>query len=149
MEASGLPTLSLTSAWSITAAAGAPRGAFVNYPLGHTAGMPDDQPGQDQLLRDALACFTTITTPGAIVDLGLDWGEQSWRANPLAGAARTATASGISSAASWVSGRASGGADSRTERFDTPQYQNDTDRQLAEARLGPDVACRACVGFDA
>lgn len=111
----------------------------MNYPLGHTAGIPHDVPGQVQLLRDALACFTTITTPGTIVDLGLDWGEQSWRAHPLAGAARTA--------APPVAG--SGGGDSRTERFDTPQYQSDEDRRLAEDRYGPAVACRACVGFDA
>ncbi len=139
IEAAGLPTLSLSSAWSITAAAGAPRGAFVNYPLGHTAGQAYDPAGQNQLLRDALHCFNTITTPGAIVDLGRDWGEQSWRAHPLAGAARTAP----------PAAPGSDGGDSRTERFDTPQYQSDEDRRAAEDRLGPEVACRACVGFDA
>ncbi|MFN0029130.1 MAG: hypothetical protein ACKV2O_18385 [Acidimicrobiales bacterium] len=138
IEAAGIPTLSLTSAWSITAAAGAPRGAFVNYPLGHTSGMPHDPAGQDQLLRDALACFGTITTPGTIVDLGLDWGEERWRDHPLAGAARTASDAEDGSRA----------GDTRVERFDTPQYQSERDRRLAEDRLGPEVACRACVGFD-
>jgi len=133
----------MTSAWSITAAVNPPRAAFVDYPLGHTTGLPHDRPGQRALLEAALGAFATIDTPGTIVDLGLDWGDDAWRANPMRGDSRTAPRRAAGGGSSGDRG------DSRTERYDTPQYQTDEDRALAEARHGAEVACRACVGFDA
>ena len=46
VEAAGIPTLSMTSAWSITASVNPPRAAFVDYPLGHTTGQPHDRADQ-------------------------------------------------------------------------------------------------------
>lgn len=137
----------MTSAWSITAAAGAPRGAFVGYPLGHTTGKPHDPVGQRRIVAGALAAFATITEPATIVDLGEEWGDDAWRAKPLGGAALTAPSHDGGGDGNAAAG--GNGGDSRTERFDTPQYQTEDDRLAAEARVGSDVACRACVGFDA
>ena len=132
----GIPTLSLTSAWSITRSVDPPRAAFVDFPLGHTSGRPHDPVGQRRLMRKALAAFEAIEEPGTIVDLGEDWGDDAWRAHPMGGGRSSGKAG-------------SGSGDTRTERHDTPQYQTEEDAQLAAARHGEDVACRACAGFDA
>ncbi|MPY91655.1 MAG: hypothetical protein GEV08_00920 [Acidimicrobiia bacterium] len=129
----GIPTLSLTSAFSITRSVNPPRAAFVDFPLGHTAGRPDDPLGQHALLTKALAAFEGIDRPGTIVDLGEYWGDDDWRADPMGGGR----------------GGGGGGGDTRTQRHDTPQYQSEEDARAAAARLGEDVACRACAVFDA
>lgn len=146
IEAAGIPTLSMTSAWSITAAVGAPRAAFVDYPLGHTSGKPGDPAGQDAILRAALAAFETIDVPGTIVDLGVDWGDDAWRDRPMATSVQDRP---VGTGPRSPRGDDGGAEDARTERHDTPQYQTAEDRALAEARVGAEVACRACVGFDA
>jgi hypothetical protein len=134
IEAAGVPTLSMTSAWSITAAVRAPRAAFVDHPLGHTTGRALDPAGQRAIVEAGLRGLETITEPGTIIDLGCDWGEHSWRADPL----RTGDG-----------GSGSGGSsDSRTARHETPQYQTPDDQALAQSRVGAEAACRACVGFD-
>ncbi len=130
----------MTSAWSITAAVNPPRAAFVDYPLGHTTGQPHDPTGQRALLEAAFTAFEEATVAGTIVDLGLHWGDDAWRADPMRGDSRTAPKS--------KADRGAPRSDSRTERFDTPQYQSDEDRELAELRHGEEIACRACVGFD-
>ena len=130
----------MTSAWTITAAVNPPRAAFVDYPLGHTTGQAHDPVGQRTLLEAAFTAFEAATVPGAIVDLGLQWGDDAWRADPMRGDSRTATTS--------QADRGTARSDSRTERFDTPQDQSEEDRRLAEQRHGEEIACRACVGFD-
>jgi NAD(P)-dependent dehydrogenase (short-subunit alcohol dehydrogenase family) len=42
LEAAGVPTICLTAAHSITASVNPPRAAFVDLPLGNTAGRPND-----------------------------------------------------------------------------------------------------------
>lgn len=140
LEDAGITTVSLTSAWSITAAVRPPRAAFVDYPLGHTSGRAFDRPGQRAIVKAALDLASTVRTPGTIVDLELDWGDNAWRADPL----RTDT--GDTSGGSPSGGNS--GGDSRTERHDTPRYQHPDDLAAAEARVGREAACRACVGFD-
>lgn len=130
----------MTSAWSITASVNPPRAAFVDFPLGHTTGKALDVEGQLRILRGALAAFTSITEPGTIVDLGEVWGDDGWRVNPLGGGSSGRRAKGEAGGS---------GGDSRVARDPNPQYQTEEDRRLAEARHGPEVACRACVGFDA
>ena len=135
LEAAGIPTVTLTSAWSITAAVNPPRAAFVDHPLGHTSGKPFDREGQRRIVRGALAVLADARAPGTIVDLGERWGSDEWRRHPLSGGGAGRGAVG-------------GGADSRTARFDTPQYQDEADGRAAAARLGEDVACAACAVFD-
>jgi len=52
-----------------------PRSAFVNFPLGHQCGKPNDRVMQRRILRDALNLLVTAINPGEIVDLPYDWGE--------------------------------------------------------------------------
>ena len=109
----------MTSAWSITAAVNPPRAAVTDFPLGHTAGRPNQPDEQVAVIRDALSLFESIEQPGTIVPLDYDWG-QEWKA-----AARELV-------------------DHRAPRYDTPQYQTSDDRAAAIAGHGEDVACSIC-----
>ncbi|MDE0928371.1 MAG: hypothetical protein OSA06_06380 [Acidimicrobiales bacterium] len=119
LEAVGVPTLTLTAAYSITASANPPRAAYVEMPLGYTAGRPGDREFQLNLLRKALTLGVAIETPGTIVDTGVRWSEdRSWK---------SAASSGLNN------GVISAEGDTRQERVDTPQYQSEDDRLAAEA----------------
>ncbi|MCY3580181.1 MAG: hypothetical protein OXH33_06490 [bacterium] len=118
IESKGVPTLSMTSARSITASVNPPRAAFTDFPLGHTCGPPDNPVLQRSILRQALALFETRSEPG-LVDLDYRW-HQPWKEE-----ARRLQ-------------------DHRTPRYDTPQYQNQDDRKAAEASYGPETACGVC-----
>jgi hypothetical protein len=135
LEAAGVPTLSLTSALSITRSVGAPRGAFVDFPLGHTAGRPHDPALQRALMLEALSAFHELDAPGAIKRLPFRWSEdEGWREEDE----RAATAAGEGG------GRT---GDSRTPRAATPQYQSGADRDAAE-RLHRSGPCGCCVGAE-
>jgi hypothetical protein len=109
----------MTSALDITRAVNPPRAAFLDYPLGHTAGKPHEPELQREILVQALDAFHSMTTPGSIRVLPFRWSqEDDWK--------RTAMMDG----------------DTRTPRYDTPQYQNDEDRLRAEGN-DPE-ACPVC-----
>ena len=104
----------MTSALDITQAVHPPRAAFLDYPLGHTTGKPHEPALQRQILLRALEGFYTITTPGSVIMLPFKWSaDQAWQET------------------------AQRGPDDRRPRYETPQYQNDTDRQRAEASWQP------------
>jgi hypothetical protein len=63
----------MTSASDITQAVKPPRAVFVNFPLGHQTGRPNDPGIQRQIVRDAMRTFETIATPGEIVQLPYVW----------------------------------------------------------------------------
>ena len=118
VEADGIPTLSMTSAFSITRSVNPPRAAFLDYPLGHTTGKPLDPGLQRDIVVAALAAFRELDTPGAVKMLPFRWSDDDdWK--------RDAMASG----------------DARTERLPQPVYQCEADRELA--RDGAD--CPTCV----
>lgn len=123
IEAHGIPTLSLSSARSITAAVAPPRAVFLDYPLGHTAGRRHDPENQLDIMHQALEGFAAIERPGTIVDLPHRWGpDDDWK--------NTVMRPGEGS---------KGHADDRVERHSTPQYQNEADARAA------DPACPSCV----
>lgn len=107
----------MTSALDITAHANPPRAAFLDYPLGHTTGKPDEPQLQRAILVAALAALGTLTTPGSVKHLPFRWSEDD----------------------AWKQGAFAGG-DDRQPRHDMPQYQNEDDRRRAE-----DPACAVCV----
>jgi hypothetical protein len=80
VEEAGIPTLTMTSALDITQAVKPPRAVFVNFPLGHQTGKPNQPELQRQIVRDALAAFETVTQPGQIVELPYIWdpNDRSW-----------------------------------------------------------------------
>ncbi len=123
LEAAGVPTLSLTSAYSITASANPPRAAFSDLPLGNTAGRPHEPEFQRELLRRALQAGAAIEEPGTIVETGMRWDDtQAWK--------RRATSTGVSRDGDDGTDPS---RDDRNERHETPQYQDEADRLAAEA----------------
>lgn len=100
----------MTSALDITQSVNPPRAAFLDYPLGHTTGKPHEPELQRKILRQALAAFTTLTATGTVLTLPFRWSEaDAWKET------------------------AQRGPDDRLPRYETPQYQNEEDRQRAEA----------------
>ena len=53
----------------------APRGVFVDFPLGRQCGKPGDTQLQTEILRDTLEVLVSAKTPGTLVDLPHRWGE--------------------------------------------------------------------------
>jgi hypothetical protein len=80
VEAAGIPTLCMTSALDITRAVKPPRAVFVNFPLGHQTGKPNQPDLQRRIVADALRAFETISVPGTVVELPYVWdpGDRSW-----------------------------------------------------------------------
>jgi hypothetical protein len=116
-EAAGISTLCMGSALDILKAGNPPRAAFLDYPLGHTTGKPQQPELQRGILVQALESFTSMTVPGSIKMLPFRWSdEDDWK--------RTAMMEG----------------DSRTPRYDTPQYQTEEDRLRAEENNPPECA---------
>jgi len=124
LEAAGVPTLCLTSAYSITASVNPPRAAFSDLPLGHTVGRPHEPEYQRDLLRRAFRAAEAMDEPGTIAPTGVTWDANgSWK--------RRATPTGVETeAAESESGARS---DTRNERVDIPQYQYESDRLAAES----------------
>lgn len=119
LEASGITTTSITSAWSITASANPPRAVFTDFPLGNTSGPPHDRSTQRSIVTSALALAHSATQAGVIEALDHVWSE------PWKDEARELV-------------------DHRTPRNDTPQYQEEADRAAAIARHGEEAACAVC-----
>ncbi|MEQ8231876.1 MAG: hypothetical protein RLW61_11135 [Gammaproteobacteria bacterium] len=116
LEANGIPTLVLGAARDILAAGRPPRAAFVDYPLGHTAGKPFDRADQRAVIAGALAGFARLREPGGLIELPNQWGDDAWRAEASSTEAR----------------------DTRQPRDETPQWQQPADREAARA-AGLDV----------
>ena len=76
VETAGIPTLSMTSALDVTQAVKPPRAVFVNFPLGHQTGKPNEPQLQRSIVRDAFSALERMTTPGEIVTLPYVWDEK-------------------------------------------------------------------------
>jgi hypothetical protein len=70
----------MTSALDITQAVKPPRAVFVNFPLGHQTGRPNDPAIQRAIVRDAMRAFESINAPGDIVQLPYVWdpSDRTW-----------------------------------------------------------------------
>jgi len=121
----------MSSALSITRSVGAPRAAFVDFPLGHTTGRRGDAEQQRALMIEALAAFHELEEPGGVKRLPFRWSQsETWKREAFSAAG---------SAPSDESG------DRRTARSAVPQYQNEEDRRAAQARHR-EGSCECCVG---
>lgn len=125
VESAGIPTLCLTSAIDITRAVNPPRAAFLDYPLGHTAGKPRDAANQKAIMIDALEAFERITIAGEIVTLGYRWGDDAWKRNAM------------------MEG------DTRLPRAEEPQYQFEADRVAAKRGSQETEECLVCAQYSA
>jgi len=80
LEAAGIPTMCLGSAFDILSAGRAPRATFVDYPLGHSAGKAFDRDDQHAIVRAAMLGFTTMVQPGEIARLPNRWADsEDWK----------------------------------------------------------------------
>ena len=73
IEASGIPTVSLSINRGVSENIRAPRAAFVRFPHGAALGEPHAVNQQLTVLRDLLLLLQTEQTPGNIVDLPYRW----------------------------------------------------------------------------
>ena len=92
-------------------------GAFTDFPLGNTAGPPNEPETQRAIARHALGLVDEVVDPGSIVAFEHRWPSE-WKAE-----ARELR-------------------DHRTPREPTPQYANDSDRDAAIARHGEQARMR-------
>ncbi|MAI79439.1 MAG: hypothetical protein CL917_10895 [Deltaproteobacteria bacterium] len=112
---------------------GIPRGLFLDFPLGHTAGKKGDEEMQRKILMQALDAFVDIKTAGEIQRLPYRWSaDESWRENPMNGGSQSKSKSS---------------GDFRTPRSETPQYQEPEDEKafLEQHTTG---ACGTCIGAE-
>jgi len=132
IEGRGIPTVCLSSAWSITRSVNPPRAVYTDFPLGHTAGKPHDRELQRNILRDALQALIAFTAPGRIEALPYRWSDDDgWKDRVM----RPQPAS---------RGAPARAKDDRVERLAEPQYQTAEDRLLAEQSAG----CPGCLWLD-
>ena len=106
----------------------------LDHPLGRTAGRPDEPAHNLEILRAALRAFEVLDRPGEIVELPFEWTENDdWKDGVMRPRGKT--------------GGSKASRDDRVERYDVPQYQEDADREAAEAVLAQGE-CVSCVRVD-
>lgn len=75
LEASGIPTVSLSMIPDLTRAVGVPRLAGISYPMGRPFGQVHDADGQRAVLRAVLELLASATGPDTYTDLPFVWPE--------------------------------------------------------------------------
>ena len=120
---------------------------FLDVPLGHTSGPPDDRDMQRHIVCRALELATEMMVPATIEDLDLRWRHDDWKSNPLSWNRKREDAGPDRATSGGASGVPSKTVDNRTPRLDVPQYQTDDDRRAAAA-VDPDEQCLTCIGLD-
>jgi hypothetical protein len=73
VEASGLPTVSLSMIPDLTRAVGVPRLAGISYPFGRPLGQAHDANGQREVLRAMLEVLPAAHAPDTYVELPFAW----------------------------------------------------------------------------
>jgi hypothetical protein len=80
LEANGLPTVIMGCAKDIVEHCGVPRFLFSDFPLGNSAGRPNDVESQAQTLEMALRVLETAPAGRTTVQSPLRWREDaSWK----------------------------------------------------------------------
>ena len=80
IEASGIPTVSLSMIPDLTRAVGVSRLAGISYPMGRPLGNPHDADGQRAVLRATLEVLPRAVEPDTYVALPFVWPESPARA---------------------------------------------------------------------
>lgn len=83
IEATGIATLVIGTAYDIMSRVAPPRAAFVDHPVGRTFGPPHDRVRGETTLKAALEELPRFTRPGEIRDLHCQWlpdGSRTWEA---------------------------------------------------------------------
>ena len=75
LEASGIPTVTLSLIPDLTRAVGVPRLAGISYPFGRPLGRPHDADGQRAVLRAMLEMLASASGPDSYIELPFTWPE--------------------------------------------------------------------------
>lgn len=80
VEAAGIPTLVYCTVRDVTAKVKPPRAVFLDYPVGHAAGRPNDAADQRAVITAGLKALQDFSEPGRIIDLPFTWSgdDRSW-----------------------------------------------------------------------
>jgi hypothetical protein len=73
IEAAGIPTVVVTMMPDVADALLAPRVVGVEFPFGHTFGMPGDDATHRRVLETALTVLAGAGAPGTRVDVDVAW----------------------------------------------------------------------------
>lgn len=73
IEASGIPTVTVTMMPATAEQLGAPRIVGVEFPFGHPFGQPGDHGVQRLVLETAVRVLAGASRPGSRVDVDLEW----------------------------------------------------------------------------
>ena len=73
IEAAGLPTVVVTMMPALATQLLAPRVVGVEFPFGHTFGMPGDRAMQRTVLETAVTVLAGAPAPGTRVDVDMEW----------------------------------------------------------------------------
>ena len=80
LEANGIPTVIMGAAKDIVEYCGVPRFLFSDFPLGNSAGRPNDVESQAQTLEMALRVLETAPAPRTTVQSPQRWRDDaSWK----------------------------------------------------------------------
>jgi hypothetical protein len=80
LEANGIPTVIMGSAKDIVEHAGVPRFLFTDFPLGNSAGRPNDVESQAFTMELALTVLETAPGPRTTVQSPLRWSDNTdWK----------------------------------------------------------------------
>lgn len=91
--------------------------SFVNYPLGHQAGKPNNPQDQYRLVKAALEGFQLHTKPGQVNVLEADWGSEIDHCDTVGGAKEAV----------------------RQKRDTVPRYQFQEDLEVAVRKRGKEA----------
>lgn len=82
LEAGGITTVIIGSAYDIVTTCGVPRFLFNDFPLGNPLGKPFDRKTQRQSVEMAIDLTRSATAPGAIVTTPFRWADNDqWKEN--------------------------------------------------------------------
>lgn len=73
IEAAGIATVGITVIPHLTWGGGAPRAAYLRFPMGNPLGEPFEAAFQRQIVREALGVLATAEVPRTIVLLPYRW----------------------------------------------------------------------------
>lgn len=134
LEAAGIPTVSLSSAYDITRAVNPPRAVYLDYPLGHTSGRVEQAELNRDIVHHALTAFHELQEPGSMIHLPYRWSESDdWKDGVMR--SKTSSKGGVET------------EDDRVARLPTPQYQLESDAEAAAASHDGQT-CLVCAGVD-
>jgi hypothetical protein len=82
LEAGGITTVIIGSAYDIVTTCGVPRFLYNDFPLGNPLGKPFDRNTQRRSVEMALGLAVSATEPGTIISTPFQWADsEDWKEN--------------------------------------------------------------------